>query len=99
MRSAASARAEHHAPARRRTSMHVILATVGTDGDVFPYLGLGRVLRARGHSVTLAAPETYRARAAAADLGFAPLVTAEEVSRMLADPDLWHPVRCGVMMA
>ena len=30
--------------------MHVILATVGTDGDVFPYLGLGRVLRARGQS-------------------------------------------------
>ena len=41
--------------------MHVILATVGTDGDVFPHLGLGATLRARGHQVTLAAPETYRA--------------------------------------
>jgi UDP:flavonoid glycosyltransferase YjiC (YdhE family) len=30
--------------------MHVILATVGTDGDVFPFVGLSRVLRARGHS-------------------------------------------------
>jgi hypothetical protein len=43
--------------------MHVILATVGTDGDVFPHLGLGAALHARGHRVTLAAPETYRARA------------------------------------
>ena len=79
--------------------MHVILATVGTDGDVFPYVGLGRVLRARGHQVTLAAPETYRARAAATRLEFAPLTTAEEVRRMLADPDMWHPLKSGVMMA
>ena len=51
--------------------MHTILATVGTDGDVFPHIGLGAALRARGHRVTLAAPETYRARAAA--LGLDPI--------------------------
>jgi len=79
--------------------MHVILATVGTDGDVFPHLGLGSVLRGRGHKVTLAAPETYRERALAADLEFCPLVTTEEVARMLADPDLWHPIKSGHMMA
>jgi UDP:flavonoid glycosyltransferase YjiC (YdhE family) len=79
--------------------MHFILATVGTDGDVFPYLGLGRVLRGRGHRVTLAAPETYRPRADAASLEFVALATAEEVGRMLADPDLWHPFKSGLMMA
>ena len=79
--------------------MHVILATVGTDGDVFPHLGLGSVLRGRGHRVTLAAPETYRERALAADLEFCSLVTTEEVGRMLADPDLWHPIKSGQMMA
>lgn len=79
--------------------MHAILATLGTDGDVFPHIGLGRVLRARGHRVTLAAPETYRARAQALDLEFCPLVTAEEVGRMLADPDMWHPLKSGPMMA
>jgi UDP:flavonoid glycosyltransferase YjiC (YdhE family) len=79
--------------------MHVILATVGTDGDVFPHLGLGAVLRARGHRVTLAAPEPYRARAEALGIEFCPLVTVAEVGRMLADPDLWHPFRSGVKMA
>ena len=32
---------------------HVILASLGTDGDIFPYVGLGRVLRGRGHRITL----------------------------------------------
>src|SRR5205085_10520222 len=79
--------------------MHVILATVGTDGDVFPHVGLGATLRARGHRVTLAAPETYRARAHALGMEFCALVTVAEVGRMLADPDLWHPLRSGMMMA
>jgi UDP:flavonoid glycosyltransferase YjiC (YdhE family) len=79
--------------------MHVILATVGTDGDVFPHVGLGAALRARGHRVTLAAPEPYRARADAMRIEFCPLVTAAEAGRMLADPDLWRPLRSGAMMA
>lgn len=79
--------------------MHALLATVGTDGDVFPHLGLGAELRARGRRVTLAAPEPYRERARALGLEFSPLVTAEEAARMLADPDLWHPLKSGPMMA
>src|SRR5258708_5144246 len=79
--------------------MHVILATVGTDGDVFPHIGLGATLLAPGHKVTLAAPETYRARADALGIEFCALVGVAEVERMLADPDLWHPYRSGMMMA
>ena len=79
--------------------MHFILATVGTDGDIFPHIGLGAVLRERGHRVTLAAPETYRNRAQTFDLEFCALVTSEEVRQMLANPDLWHPFRSGWMMA
>ena len=37
--------------------MHVLLASLGTDGDVFPFIGLGRTLRARGHRVTLVSGE------------------------------------------
>jgi UDP:flavonoid glycosyltransferase YjiC (YdhE family) len=79
--------------------MHVILATVGTDGDVFPHIGLGAALRARGHRVTLAAPEPYRGRADALGMEFCPLVTDAEVGQMISDPDLWRPFRSGMMMA
>lgn len=79
--------------------MHVILATVGTDGDIFPHLGLGAVLRSRGHRVTLAAPEPYRARAEEAELVFCSLVSTADVERMLASPDLFHFLRGGPMMA
>lgn len=79
--------------------MHVILATLGTDGDVFPYIGLGDILRQRGHRITLAAPETYRARAEAFGFEFCAMATEAEVCQMLADPDLWHPYRSGMMMA
>jgi UDP:flavonoid glycosyltransferase YjiC (YdhE family) len=79
--------------------MHAILATMGTDGDVFPFVGLGIQLQARGHQVTLAAPEPHRDLAADLKLEFCPLVRAEEAGRMLADPDLWHPLRSGPMMA
>ncbi|HEX4612137.1 MAG TPA: glycosyltransferase [Urbifossiella sp.] len=79
--------------------MHIVLTSLGTDGDVFPHIGLGAVLRARGHRVTLAAPEPYRAAAACYGLGFEPIVTADETRRMLADPDMWHPLRSGLIMA
>jgi hypothetical protein len=46
-----------------------------------------------------AAPEPYGDLAADLGLGFRPLVTAEEAGRMLADPDLWHPLKSGLMMA
>jgi rhamnosyltransferase subunit B len=79
--------------------MHFILATVGTDGDVVPYIGLAIALRARGNRVKLAIPEPYRARAVALGVEFFPLVTDAEVDRFLTDPDLWHPLRSGIMAA
>ena len=58
--------------------MHVVLATMGTDGDVFPHIGLGAALVARGHRVTLASPETYRAHAETNGMEFCSIVTEGE---------------------
>jgi rhamnosyltransferase subunit B len=79
--------------------LHAILVTVGTDGDVFPYVGLGMKLRARGHRVTLVATEHFGGMAAALDLDFRALVSNEETEVLLADPDFWHPIKGGAVAA
>ena len=79
--------------------MHVILATIGTDGDVYPYLGLGAALLSRGHRVTLVSDEHYRATAGEHGLGFESLITDAEFSEVLANPDFWHPLKAGLVAA
>ncbi len=53
--------------------MKLVLATFGTTGDVQPFLALGVELRRRGHSVVLAAPPNFAARAGQAGLAFCAL--------------------------
>jgi UDP:flavonoid glycosyltransferase YjiC (YdhE family) len=50
-----------------------VLATVGSLGDLHPFLALGRALQRAGIGVVLASAEEYRDRALAADLPFQPL--------------------------
>ena len=73
--------------------MHAVLATLGTAGDVFPYVGLGARLRSRGHRVTLVANEEFGPLAADHGLGFRALVSTAEVNVLLHNPDFWHPVK------
>ena len=73
--------------------LNVVIATVGTDGDVFPYAALGRSLRRRGHGVTLVTIERYRGLAGRLGLGFAPLYTNAEADAGLRNPDFWHPLK------
>jgi UDP:flavonoid glycosyltransferase YjiC (YdhE family) len=50
--------------------MKICLATIGSDGDVQPFLALARGLLARGHQVTLTAQSRYGARAASLGVPF-----------------------------
>ncbi|UPG85184.1 glycosyltransferase [Luteibacter aegosomatis] len=73
---------------------HIVFATVGSQGDLFPFLAVGRELASRGHRVTVGAHAMHRAAVAEADLGF---VTASGI----AEPDdkaafaakAFHPLR------
>lgn len=49
----------------------VVLTTFGSHGDLNPFLAIGVELTRRGHAVTLAAAEIYRADARRLGLGFA----------------------------
>jgi len=53
--------------------VHITLITYGTRGDVQPFVALGVGLTAAGHSIRLAAPETYASFAAQHELDFVPL--------------------------
>jgi rhamnosyltransferase subunit B len=79
--------------------MHAILVSVGTDGDIYPYLGLGAKLRARGHQVTLVANEHFRAPAAEHEIAFRALVSDEETKDLLGNPDFWHPLKTARVSA
>jgi rhamnosyltransferase subunit B len=73
--------------------MHAILASLGTDGDVLPFIGLGVALRARGHRVTVVAAADYADLVAAHWLEFRELVSAAKMRELLANPYFWHPIK------
>ena len=79
--------------------MRVILASVGTDGDIFPYVGLGAVLRSRGHKVVLAASANYESLAELHGFEFAPLISEEERLELLGNPDFWNPLKTAPLCA
>ena len=65
-----------------------LMATHGTDGDVLPFVRIGRVLRARGHDVALLTHAIYESTACQADLEFVAADTVSEFERNLADTAL-----------
>ena len=74
-------------------ALRILLPTIGSSGDVNPFIEIGRALKARGHEVTIATNEIFSEQVARNGLGFAPLGTREEAETLMRDPRLWHPRR------
>ena len=71
--------------------MKVVITSFGSFGDLNPYLGLGRALKARGHDVTLALPGFYVPFVEAAGLKGHPVrpdvdPNARDIVRRIMDP-------------
>lgn len=79
--------------------MHVVLVTLGTDGDVFPYVGLGATLRQRGHRITLMTNGQHRVTAERHAFEFHELVTAQEHDELFGHRDFWNPLKTATLMA
>ncbi len=79
--------------------MKILLASIGTGGDVFPFLGLGRALIQNGHQVAIASNENFRSIAEAEGMEFGCLMSREATDAFLSDPDLWHPLKCAIVGA
>ncbi len=73
--------------------LHTLIVTLGSHGDTHPFIGIGQSLRRRGHRVTLIANGVYEDLITRAGLEFAPVGTVEEFTRVLNNPDIWHPSR------
>ena len=80
-------------------SRNIVLASIGTDGDVLPFLHIGERLRQRGHRVTLCVNEEFEDRARERGLGFASLISTAEMTEVLSNADFWHPWKSGLVAA
>jgi UDP:flavonoid glycosyltransferase YjiC (YdhE family) len=70
---------------------HALLFGVGSAGDVFPFIALGKGLAANGWQVSLCANPTFEQQVLRAGLAFEPLGTREHYDRITLNPNLWHP--------
>ena len=81
------------APARQMSVMRIVLLTLGSRGDVQPFVALGLGLQAAGHQVTLCTAEPYAALVreyglpyAHMDGEFMRLADSPEAAKALASP-------------
>ena len=75
------------------TLMRFILTPVGSAGDVHPFVGIGHVLKARGHEVIVLAAGPFGEVVRKAGLVFEETVSVEEFDAVSKHPDIWHPRR------
>ena len=67
-----------------------LMMPFGSSGDTFPYVGVGRALKTRGHTVSVCANGYFKETIARAGLGYFELGSGDEYIRLLNNPDLWH---------
>ena len=69
----------------------ILLCTIGSAGDVNPFIAIGKDLRTRGHRVVLCTSQYFESHARTAGLEFIGLGTAEDYLSIIEDPKLWEP--------
>jgi rhamnosyltransferase subunit B len=70
--------------------MNVLLPTLGSAGDVHPFIALGAALEARGHRATIITTPLFQPLIEAQGLGYLPVGTLEQVRAAIVHPNLWH---------
>ncbi|MCC2970630.1 glycosyltransferase [Massilia sp. IC2-476] len=70
--------------------LHVVVVTIGSAGDLFPFMRVALALREAGHRVSMLGPSQHAPFVEPTGLAFHGLPADEAV---LDHPDLWHPTR------
>lgn len=72
--------------------MKVLLPTVGSAGDVHPFLAVGQAMKSRGHDIEVMTNPAFEKMVNEAGLKFYPVGEAAHYADAFASPKLWHPV-------
>jgi UDP:flavonoid glycosyltransferase YjiC (YdhE family) len=73
--------------------MRVIIYTIGSAGDVHPFVRLGLAMQARGHEVFVITSGFFKDLIERAGFAFRELGSADRFQEVQDDPNLWHPVK------
>lgn len=72
---------------------NILMFAFGSHGDVNPMVAIGRVLRERGHHVSLVASSYFEPTVRRAGLDFISRGTASEYIQRISHPDMWKSQR------
>lgn len=73
------------------TTPHYLVITLGTTGDIHPFMRIASALQTLGRKVTFITFSYYENVVLEAGLAFIGIGTDEEFFRVLRNPDLWDP--------
>lgn len=79
--------------------MRFLLIPIGSYGDVHPFIGLGAVLKKRGHLIRMITNGYFEPLARKAGFEFDELASADDYIRLSSNPDLWHPTKAFPLVA
>ncbi|HZR21341.1 MAG TPA: glycosyltransferase [Verrucomicrobiae bacterium] len=88
-----------HDSRKGKNAWHALIPAIGTDGDVYPFIGLGAELSKRGYRVTIATHEHFAAYAKAAGLDFVSLISNTETDALVRQKDFWHPLKGPIVIS
>lgn len=72
---------------------HYVVITVGTTGDIHPFIRIAQSFQAIGRRVTFITNSFHATILQGSGLTFVGLGTEDEYLRIIQDPNIWHPRR------
>ncbi len=76
---------------RDSTAQHYVLITVGTFGDVLPFMRIAKTLTRMGRRATLITNAYHSRLLKNSGIDYIGIGTDDDYRRFITDPNLWHP--------
>jgi len=70
---------------------HFVIATVGTAGDVFPFIEIARHLLGKNHKVSFITNPYFHNPVTSTGLSLIPFGNTEQLIALMNDPNMWNP--------